>query len=249
MRIRKLSDGDSDIINGMKRTTVSSMRIRAEFKAYGTGYDFVSFFADDGGNIVICAHDNLTVLYLADNNNQEYIKLAADFLSAISDEILAEAALPITHLNEEIGNTYYWNNPQANLLLNVSDRIDDAYSILSQVFPSSINEQEYNRWYTDLSYRIRHGMSRIYSYDGCCSGTAFCCENNAVMIAQLGTLEHQRGKGYALKMIQHIVADCGEISEISTVALLSQDRSSDSFYEKIGFELYEHWYYYTRRSS
>lgn len=69
------------------------------------------------------------------------------------------------------------------------------------------------------------------------------------MIAQLGTLEHQRGKGYALKMIQHIVADCGEISEISMVALLSQDSSSDSFYEKIGFELYEHWYYYTRRSS
>ncbi len=238
--IRLLDYNDRALIEQNQSRGASALRIKALFKAYGVGRNFISFFADEAGDILICAQDNFAVVYIKD---ESYIDEVSEFLALTVNSVLSEFPLNLNGYTVEIGNTYALNKWEDVCLPDVSNEIQIGYELLSKVFTHSINSTTYKRWYTDLSHRIRHDMSRIYTYQGVCSATAYLNDNGTIMIAQLATIEQERGKGLARQMLYHIASQTPNTKEIM---LLSQDKISDKFYEKIGFTLVDKWYYYER---
>lgn len=239
--ISLITDDNRAIIENIAEVTPNTIKIKALLKAYGTGYDFVRFYADQSGDIAIALQDNSSTLYL---KNAEDAKIAAEFLAMIANNVQAREQLVLDGFTEEIGNTYICKNFTDIRLDSISNRIGDGYDVLCKTFPIAINPTTYEKWYTDLSHRVRHDVSKIYTYDGVCSATAYCKVDDMVMISQLGTLESARGKGIATKLLHHIATD---LHPIGAIGLLSQDEVSDKFYERIGFELMEKWYYYERK--
>jgi len=144
---------------------------------------------------------------------------------------------------EEIGNTYVCDEIKPTTLDHVSNELQDSYNVLHKIFDHSINSTTYQRWYTDMSHRIRHDMTKVYTHKGLCSATSYCNVEGQLLLVQVGTLSQARGQGLAKKLIHHVATDQQPIDRI---VLLSQDETSDKFYEKIGFELLENWYYYTK---
>lgn len=200
----------------------------------------MKFYADETGDIVISLQDNVATVYI---KSKDKIPQASEFVKMISNDILSEYPLLLGEYNEEIGNTYHCNEIKNICLDEVSNNIRDGYAVLSKVFSHSINDKNYNSWYTDLSHRVRHKMSKIYTYNKVCSATAYCNIDGMLLLAQLGTLHEFRNQGLALKMIHHIANDQ---ENVKTISLLSQNSVSDKFYEKNNFQFENHWYYYTK---
>ncbi len=238
--IKLLTDKERHLITNIKENTVNSVKIKALIEAYGMGYEFMRFYADEKGDIVMSVQDNAATVYL---KNPEKADEVAEFLMMISNEILSEYPLTLDGYKEEIGNIYYCDNILESNLDGISHEIKDGYNVLSQIFKDSMNEKNYARWYTDTSHRIRHHVSKLYTYRGICSGTSYCNVNGMMLLTQLGTLQEARRMGLARKLIHHIATDQ---KDVKTIALLSQDENSDQFYEKNEFSCVGRWYYYTK---
>lgn len=200
----------------------------------------MKFYADEAGDIVISLQDNAATVYMT---NKDKILQTSEFVRMVSNDVLSEYPLLLEEYKEEIGNTYHCNMIKNICFDEISNNITDGYDVLSEVFSHSINEKNYNSWYTDISHRVRHGMSKIYTYNKVCSGTAYCNIDGMLLLAQLGTLQQARNQGLALKMIHHIANDQ---ENVKTISLLSQDSISDKFYEKNNFQFENYWYYYTK---
>lgn len=213
------------------------LRIKAIARAYGTKYSFVRFFADDNFDILICTQDNLAVLHLTD---ESFAKIASDFLKISGNSILSDIELPLYNYHKEVGLTFISNDFKKEKLENVSNDISSGFNVLSQVFSDDVNSTNHSQWYTDLSHRIRHNMSKIYTYSGC-SATKYCLENKTLFLAQIATLPQSRKQGLATKIISHIAF---ENNEFDSIILLSRDKFSDNFYHNIGFTSSNKWYYY-----
>lgn len=238
--IRQLDFGDRDLIEKNPSRGASALRIKALFKTYGMGRSFITFCGNETGEILLCVQDNFAVAYL---KNESHVEEVSSYLNLTANSVLSEIPLDLAAFRLEVGNTYCLDRWEEMRLENVSNELQTGYNLLSKVFTNSINSTTYTRWYTDLSHRVRHEMSKIHTYNGVCSGTVYLCDNGTVMIAQLGTIEQARGQGLAKKMLYHIATVTENTREL---LLLSQDKSSDSFYEKIGFTKQANWYYYTR---
>lgn len=238
--IKKLNSNYKQKIFNIEDKTPNLMKIKSLLNAYGMKTSFLSFYDNEDFNILVAVKDSMAYTYVS--NTDKLDELSA-FISLLGVNLLSEEKLSIDGFNEEVGNTYTINTKGINPLKldKTSNNIQDGYDVLSVIFNNSINEASYKKWYTDVSHRVRHNISRIYTYNAMCSATAYCNVDGDVMIVQLGTLESERGKGMARAMISHIAADYPEADRI---VLLSQNATSDKFYEKIGFELWGKWYYY-----
>lgn len=238
--IRLLNYNDKALIQKNTSRGASALRIKALLKAYGMGRRFISFYGNEDGSILICVQDNFAVAYL---KNKTYTQEVSEFLSLTVNSVLSDYPLNLYKYKIRRGNTYVLKKWDNVLLENVSNEIQTGYNLLSKVFTKSINSVTYNRWYTDLSHRVRHNMSKIYTYNNACSATAYLFNKGTVMITQLATLEQERGKGLARQLLFHIASDKPNTKEI---LLLSQSETSDKFYEKIGFIPMAKWYCYER---
>jgi GNAT superfamily N-acetyltransferase len=240
---KQLTDQQRNIIERGDSKSPNMLKIKAQFQAYGTQYDFVRFYANEERTQIISIQDNVATFY---GNEDDDFEEACNFLSMTTNEVLSEILIPLDEYCVGEGNIYVCKDIQNITLENVSHNIDDAYRVLSQVFSEDINEKNYPRWYTDVSHRVRHKVSRVYTYRNICSGTAYCNIDGQLLITKLATVESARGQGLATKMIHHIAS---HEKDVKRIVLLSQNKTSDRFYEKIGFTFYKNWYYYVREEK
>lgn len=215
------------------------IRIRAAYNAYGADYDFVRFFGDTENTCLICIKDGLAVVHIDDGKPTDNI---VGFLSVAAESILSAIPLPLSgySFSEETGLSFCLDSPAFETLDGITDGLQQGYELLKSVFPDSINDKTYSKWYTDLSHRVRHGVSRIYTLPGVCSCTISSNENGIVTFTHLGTHQDFRQKGYAKRMLSHIAME----ENATRLLLASQNTDSDRFYEKLGFKQSGKWYIY-----
>jgi len=237
--IKQLNYNDRKLIDNLDNSP-NGIKIKALFQAYGMGRNFVKFYADENGGIVIGTLDGVATLYLKTEENSAS---AEEFLCLIANVVLTQDRLITSNYKEEQGNIYVCDNFPQVTLEGVSEHLQVGYNVLSQVFPNSINTTTYPSWYTDHSHRVRHSVSKIYTYKDCCSVTAYCNIDGNLLLTQIGTLQKSRGQGIATSLIHHSATNQKNINQI---IVLSQNEDSDKFYEKIGFCLFGNWYQYTR---
>lgn len=218
-------------------SSVFEMRIKSLCRAYGFEKSFLSFYADSENQALISVYDNHAIAFFKSEKSAAYYSNSLNFLAA---SVLSNRHLALSEKTETKGNIYINQNPEKGLYENVSEELDDAFAILKQVFPESFRDEDYNSWYADSSHRIRHGESRVFTIPEKATVSLRASDKGRALISEFGTVEAERRKGYGKALLAHLtfVADATEI------ALFSQSKSSDEFYEGCGYKKLGEWYVY-----
>lgn len=224
----------------------SYLRINGLYKAYGTGYNFIEFFTNSSNNLFICMKLDFADVYIGENFSEQDQEELKDFLYLKCNEILSEFPIDKINTNDILklntGKNYVITNPIFDrvCVINVSNEISECYKVAKEVFSSSINETTYQTWYTDLSHRVRHGVSKAYTIENKSTAIVYATEEDVVLISYLGTISKYRNQGYAKFIIDYIARELNA----KKIILQSQDETSDKFYEKLGFVQYGNYYNY-----
>lgn len=227
----------------------SYLRVNGLYKAYGTDYNFIDFYTNTSNNIFICIKENFADVYIDEKasspfGTEDLIELN-NFLLLKCTEIATEVPLDIDCKTKDNGKIYTLTNPIFNdrvsfVDIEISNNITDCTNVVKEVFPNLITDETYPVWYTNLSHRVRHGMSIAYTIKDVATATAYAFEEGVVVISYLGTIESSRNQGFAKLLLQHISIELN----VKKFILQSQDIISDGFYEKLGFVQQGNYYIY-----
>lgn len=228
-------------------------KISTLYDAYGIGNSFCRFYA-------ICANDidakdyGFTSIYgiaavMGELMILSNLKDKADIPDHINEEL---CAFIFASEFEEIGV----NPDYADLLKDkLSQGYDCSYSDihryngelpireirpkskphLEQVYKivnSSFDDVLYEAWYVDMSHRIRHGISKAYTYKDSTTLTVQYDVGGNIFISHVATLPRMRGRGYSTKLLQTIAHKYHSEGKIVELAARKEMRE---FYNKIGF--------------
>ena len=84
-------------------------------------------------------------------------------------------------------------------LLDTRPSLDDVYAILRDGF-----RLEHSPWLTDVSHRVRHGISAVFLYGEASTVTAFYDINGHVFLTQVATDFLRRKEGLATAMLGEV---------------------------------------------
>ncbi len=155
---------------------------------------------------------------------KDYRKLHRTMFKLIADNNLEQTEISRSDINE---------NPD----------LDSIYNILSEGFPNLL---DYPLWITDTSHRIRHGISRVFSYKNTTTASIIYNIENYVLVGQVATKVSARGSGYARKLLKWLAAYLEDLGYTSFLYALD---TRESFYREIGFEAYSSEYVLERNDS
>lgn len=225
------------------------LRINGLYKAYGTGYTFIDFYTNTNNNIFICIKNNFADIYIDKNAtitfDIEDIDELKNFILLKASEIITELPIDISHKNLEVGNIYSYTSPifdRVSFIKNeISNDAKDCYNVAKKVFQNAINDKTYSVWYTDLSHRVRHNMSKLFTIKEIATATAYANEEGVVLISYLGTIDEYQKQGYAKFLLHHISKELNA----DKLVLQSKDEVTNKFYEKLGFTQDGKYYNYT----
>ncbi|HBH94174.1 MAG TPA: hypothetical protein DDX91_00355 [Ruminococcaceae bacterium] len=221
-----------------KETDVLSLKIGGNLKAY-QGYDFCSFYA--GKNIFIGRYyDDLVVRTKGGLSEEETEELSL-FLKVCGFK-QAICGLETGRRLENMGWKNCFESIQfkfsSNLVpenedypalseLEENPPLDGVFEILKDGFP----DLSYEQWYTDISHKIRHGVSRVYVYGGA-TATVMSDMNGSVFIALLASKKEARGTGTAKKLLRALGVGFEKQGKESSVLCREE---LIPFYRKAGF--------------
>lgn len=223
---------------------VEAQKIRALLLAYGIGYDFCRFFVSNGlilcdlsGSFVVCELDGFFDHF--DNND---ISELTDFFAfnGFNEIFCSEKVgrMLSTYLNcgsQRVNLMRFFGTPVKCGEMETDPSLDDVYKIISSSF--AIDRE---RWYVDMSHRIRHGVAKARLL----GGSALIIQhdlNGEALLSQVATLPEHRRQGNAARLISSV---CAELSQSKIYVLC--ENSLVSFYQKIGFEQTDKKYVFSR---
>lgn len=213
-----------------------SGKISAYFDAYGGSYDFCRFYRaeDESGravgsiliynaNAVICGEWCCELEDFLRITSPESIECPVNISGNISLEGYAQKKRTVFKLRSVCGTDKIRKGLQNPVPLG------NMFNILDRCFDGLC----FDLWYTDMSHRIRHGISRAYLFrsDACAAVDLICGEKG--YISSVGVIPESRGNGYG-KMLLSCIAEDLERENICGY-LMAEEHSAD-YYRKLGFE-------------
>lgn len=134
-------------------------RINAYYRAYGTGYDFCTFYQGDktlalyyGGELYVhCGN--------FDKADKEIILTFADLLGA-------PAVMSDIKLSEESEKLYIMTSdkmPTAHGNIHLKAEFTENYRTVFEILKSgfALCDNQFDDWYADTCHRVRHGVSKL----------------------------------------------------------------------------------------
>lgn len=138
-------------------------RINAYYRAYGTGYDFCTFY--EGDNMLALYYGG--ELYVHCNKNTD-----TESLLAFSDMLGAKAVMSDIKLSERSETLYIMRSdkmPTDHRSVHLKAEFTEDYRTVFEILKSgfSLNDNRFDDWYADACHRVRHGVSSlIVMYSG-----------------------------------------------------------------------------------
>lgn len=134
-------------------------RINAYYRAYGTGYDFCTFYEGD-------TSDNMLALYYG---GELYVHCNenGDLQSIItfSEMLGAKAVMSDIKLSEESKTLYIMTSGKMPAVCNnrLKAEFTEDYRTVFEILKSgfSLSDYQFDEWYADTCHRVRHGISRL----------------------------------------------------------------------------------------
>lgn len=134
-------------------------RINAYCKAYGTGYDFCTFYEGDTDDNMLALYYGVE-LYVHCNENGD-----SQSIITFSEMLGAKAVMSDIKLSEESETLYIMTSGQMpavcknRLKAEFTEDYRTVFEILKSGF--SLSDYQFDEWYADTCHRVRHGISRL----------------------------------------------------------------------------------------
>lgn len=211
-------------------------RIRTLALAYGFGYPFCRFWVQDGGAVISGYYDSGTVTAPGGIGEEQAGELA-EFLSCGQ---FTRLTMPYP-LCEKLGmcgtaqrtNVMVYPDgikycDEINKELPRTDvSLEQVYEIAKSGF-----DIDYDKWYTDTSHILRHGIAGVYVLDRCSCAVRMFSSRGISYLSYVCTLPEARGRGLAARLVQYICAAEHERGNRTFVVCTDELRG---FYERAGF--------------
>lgn len=229
---------NADVINRENLLkTCCGRRILSYLDAYGTGYDFCRFFVNDSGSVLLMI--NSTLIIAGEIFDREELVTFAEMNRPFRIEGSDRAIELMTGIDgyQRLHRTIFKLHADENNVIDESDinsepKLDDVYDILSEGFPNLL---DYPLWLADTSHRVRHGLSKVFSYKDMTTASIVYDIDGYVLVGQVATKISARGSGYARVFLKWLAK---YVSEQDKTAFLYALDTRESFYREIGFEVY-----------
>lgn len=214
-------------------------KIKALIKAYGCDYPFCRFY--QGDNVIISRYYYSCMVYIyGDYDIDEVIEFVLSYQFTF---IQCNQKLDMgDNFNYTSGNIYENAADTSKVKMILNDSIKECFNIVGDSFYSSFDKEQYERWYADMSHRVRHGVSKIYNKDGKSSVCLYAYDEDIVILSQIATKKEFRRQGIAKEIVNAV---CDEYKG-RCIMLYSKNKDSNRFYEKIGFKCVEIWHNYDK---
>ncbi len=116
------------------------------------------------------------------------------------------------------------------------------FTLLGECSDEYKNRADYHFWYTDLSYRLRHGGARVTALkaNGLYTSTASAyISGDIAVVRDVCTLSDQRGRGHAKAVVSALCAAL--YADGIRPCLLSVSPEADALYHQSGFRVQSLW--------
>lgn len=134
-------------------------RINAYYRAYGTGYDFCTFYEGDTGDNMLALYYG-GELYVHCNENGD-----SQSIITFSEMLGAKAVMSDIKLSEESETLYIMTSGQMPAVCNnrLKAEFTEDYRTVFEILKSgfSLSDCQFDEWYADTCHRVRHGISRL----------------------------------------------------------------------------------------
>lgn len=240
--IRQLTEA-SQLDCGCLKTNRYGRWIYTYLRAYGVGYDFCRFFRIEGAGTGYALLFNATLTIYMDPTKEDLTELAREIQMFIAMHqpfrvettanlmqylMQTEGYHPLHRTVFELTSTGLPEDFD-EYEIDFAPRLDDAYDILREGFPHLI---AHDLWLTDVSHRLRRGVSKVFTYKNSTTATILYDVDNEVLIAQVATRAAARGSGYARQFLRWLA---GFLEQFGKNAVLMALDIRVSFYTEIGF--------------
>lgn len=211
-------------------------KILSYLEAYGTGYDFCRFFGNESGSVMLLI--NSALLICGDGFDREELMYFAQMHQPFRIEGNQKAVNMLSgmegyrRLHRNVFKLSGGSDDTDETDIDKNPRLDRVYEILSEGFPNLL---DYPVWLADTSHRIRHNISRVFTYRESTTASIVYDIGGYVLVGQVATKISARGSGYARKLLKWLA--CYLEKQNKTSFLYALD-TRESFYHEIGFELF-----------
>ncbi len=208
---------------------------RAYLKAYGKNYDFCRFFTmyNDKNDIIgsILVFNSAMTIAFCDSDKIEYDIDEIKELIELYRPASIETPLYITannYVTHKIDSFRYIKKAVDIEKLSINP---SPYT-LKEIVAESFEGVDASLWYTDVSHRIRHGVSAVFSYKRSVAVVDFV-HNGVAYISSFCTKQSDRGQGSAEKLLMMMSK---YYSSKNIVCGLFADDDSRGYYKHLGLE-------------
>ncbi|GHV46762.1 hypothetical protein FACS189499_02750 [Clostridia bacterium] len=115
----------------------------------------------------------------------------------IDGEYLYNNVMEYKDFADVMENPYHKKEYVPSPRLDMSPGLDKVYAILKDGF-----RLEHSPWLTDVSHRVRHGISKVFLYDEASTVTAFYDICGNIFLTQVATEMSRRKEGLATAMLR-----------------------------------------------
>lgn len=209
-------------------------KIMAAYLAYGAKYDFCRFYAcEDADGKTGTIHVYYAAMVIDGNVSNEDAETFINMIKPMTVEVSAETSLQLTVEYQRYHRTLF-RLKQGDTDINfpdvkINNCMAESYIVLKESFE---NMGDFDKWYVDISHRIRHGVAELYLYDSTTVTKSFDIDGY-VFLSHIATAESERGKGTARRLLRCLAKKYN--NEGREAYLFARDHRR-SFYESIGFE-------------
>lgn len=221
---------------------IFSVKIFSLFRAYGTKYPFIRFYAQKNNievTAVICILDNdITVSYI---QNKADIEELTEFVNVMGfSTLLCDDDFVLAR--EYDSGIVMSSERKTEIACDYTDV--DEYPYLFDLFNFvDYGNVDFESWYVDISHRIRHGCAKAVTLNvdsEIISSAIFSSiyENDAILTA-VQTKPEFRKSGYASALVSAMCCDV-----MGTVFLMREKDKNESFYKKLLFDNIGKWRIY-----
>lgn len=233
--IKKISN-ENEIFN-FECDDIYALRIKSLLFAYGTGYDFATFYccynSDETAVAIISKLDNDFTVCCNNLFDVDYEEIS-QFITVLGyDSVLTDDNFKF--YNNENYETGAVMVTEKKVEFPLQFGVIDEYPKLMDLYNlENFDNCHFEAWYVDLSHRIRHSSAKAYALkikdEIVSSGIFSSIYNNNAILTSVQTEPEFRKMGYASSLVSHMICDIN-----GKVYLMREKDRNENFYKKLGF--------------
>jgi len=234
--IQKITDTETLYSMIDKNRDIYTEKARALADAYGCGYDFCGFYKQTGGTVIADYYGSAVIAGCGARPGDRLAELM-EFMTCgrfrkvlMPSEVFEAAGIDANYEEKTLmGCTDGVKKTDDIDKLTVSP--DSSLVEISEIVTDGF-DIDINKWYTDISHNLRHGISEIYVLENAACAVKMFSSSGITYLSYISTRREQRGKGYASRLVGSVCAH--ETAKGNTVQLFCSEPLV-KFYEGLGF--------------